>query len=496
MTEFESVILKSLLQDGEFFGKQMPILEKKYFREIGNSYSFGIIKDHYDKYNSIPNFTELVSSIKNIPKQEVRDEIKKSLSKLANIEPAKTEFMLSEVVTFVKDALYLEALELGSEGLMKRDESLKMKAEALLDLRSSIQIDTDLGLQFEDINAMIEYYSTRNVGIRTSSKEINKRLGPGFLPGTLSLILQASGIGKSVMMSHIVSDLIKNNKKILLVSLEMSDKEFMKRVHANALDLPINSLDDLSKTEGELKRLDRPVITKEQIVSKFQKAKMSGRLGQLYIKEYPPGEFSSMNLNTLLEEYKLQRDLEFDIVFVDYLGIMKSDRVPASVGLYSYVKSIAEELRAVQVKRKLPIISAQQLNRSAINNREADNSSVSDSLGSVMTADFLMFLLQDEEMKENQEMVMKVTKNRLNGRTDTFMMNIDYEKMRFTDMQLEGSADVPFGTGLTSERQSLAEDFANSEVKRIESDSWNAIKEIDKKNTFDSTDDILKELGL
>lgn len=167
----------------------MPILEKKYFREIGNSYSFGIIKDHYDKYNSIPNFTELVSSIKNIPKQEVRDEIKKSLSKLANIELAKTEFMLSEVVTFVKDALYLEALELGSEGLMKRDESLKMKAEALLDLRSSIQIDTDLGLEFEDINTMIEYYSTRNVGIRTTSKEINKRLGPGFLPGTLSLIL-------------------------------------------------------------------------------------------------------------------------------------------------------------------------------------------------------------------------------------------------------------------------------------------------------------------
>lgn len=113
-----------------------------------------------------------------------------------------------------------------------------------------------------------------------------------------------------------------------------------------------------------------------------------------------------------------------------------------------------------------------------------------------MTADFLMFLLQDEEMKENQEMVMKVTKNRLNGRTDTFMMNIDYEKMRFTDMQLEGSADVPFGTGLTSEKQSLAEDFADSEVKKIESDSWKAIKEIDKKNTFDSTDDILKELGL
>jgi hypothetical protein len=33
------------------------------------------------------------------------------------------------------------------------------------------------------------------------------------------------------------------------------------------------------------------------------------------------------------------------------------------VGLYSYVKSITEEVRAVAVKRDIPIVSASQLNR-------------------------------------------------------------------------------------------------------------------------------------
>jgi replicative DNA helicase len=162
---------------------------------------------------------------------------------------------------------------------------------------------------------------------------------------------------------------------------------------------------------------------------------MSGTLGKLFIKEYAPGTFSSVQLESLIKDFELQKDIKFDIVFVDYLGIMKSDRLSPSAGLYSYIKSIAEELRAVAIKTKLPIISAQQLNRSAVNNKEADNSSISDSLGSVMTADFIMFLLQNEEMKQNSEICMKVTKNRFNGRTDTWIMGVDYEKMRFIDLE-------------------------------------------------------------
>lgn len=509
MTEFESVLLKTLITNPVFFSKAMPILKDKHFKDIGNSQAFKIIKEHYDKYSQIPNNTEIISSIKNVPNAEIREQIKQSLMKIGPIESPSTEFMLDEVVTFVKDALYLEALELGSDGLMKRDETLKLKAEAIMDERAKIQIDSDLGLEFDDIEAMIEYYSERNIGLRTKSKEFNKRIGAGFLPKTLSLILAPSGIGKSLLKTHFVSDWLKENKKILLISLEMQDKEVMKRVHANALDLPINALGDLSKTEGELAQLDRPYLTKEQIINKFQSTKASGTLGKLYVKEYSPGGFSSNMLDALLQEYKTQKGIEFDVVLVDYLGIMKSDKVPVSAGLYSYVKSIAEELRAQAVKWNIPIISSSQLNRSAVNNTEADNSAVSDSIGSVQTADFMVFLLQNEEMKENSEITFKVTKNRFNGRTDTFMMNVDYEKMRFQDMVIEGSSEAfeiqsqnkvqdkvdDFGI-ITSSKQKSAEAFAEQEVKDIEAEGRRLINEIDKKQTFDSTDDILKELGL
>jgi replicative DNA helicase len=362
--EFEPILLKKLLYSGTYFGKVMPILKKKHFLDIGNQELFNLIQIYYKDYREIPTLTELVASVKNVSNSEIRSLIIKSLQIIDLTKESKNiEFLCNETVKWVKDAMYLEALRLGSDGLMKKDDELKLKAQKVMDERAKITIDSDLGLDLDDIDTMIDYYSQRMLGIRTQHKELNKRLGPGFIPGTLSVILAASGIGKSLLMTDLISSMVKNNKNILLVSLEMADKEIMKRVHANAMDLPINSLLDLSKTSGELKKLDRPIVSKEQILSAYNKLKMLGSCGKLFIKDYPTGTFSPIMLERLVESYKIEKDIEFDIVFVDYIGIMKSDLIHPSAGMYSYIKSIGEEVRAVAKKLNLPIISASQLNR-------------------------------------------------------------------------------------------------------------------------------------
>lgn len=513
-TDFENIILKKLTHSNEFFGKSMPILSHEYFMGIGNQELFKLIKDYYAQYKNIPSLTELVAKVKSVSNAEIRAEIIKSLQEINKTEEVQNiDFMLNETLSWVKDALYYKALQIGSDGLMKKDDALKTKAQKIMDERSKLSIDSDLGLDFDDIDEMIEYYAERMLGIKTQHKEFNKRLGPGFLPGTLSLIMAASGVGKSLLMTDLISGMLKDNKNILLLSLEMSDKEIMKRVHANAMDLPINSLIDLSKTEGELKELDRPVLDKAEIIAAYNKLKTSGTCGKFYVKDYPTGSLSPLMVEQIVESYKIEKNIEFDIVFVDYLGIMKSDLVTPSSGLYSYIKSIGEETRAVAKKLDLPIVSASQLNRGATNNiDDADNSNVSDSIGSVMTADFIMFLLQNEEMKEKKEIICKVTKNRFAGRTDVWMMNIDYEKMRFSDMLIQNAgkdiqeiSGIPFVNGMddfgliTAEKQEKAETFANEEVKSIMRDDIEKIKEIDKnkKDPFDNDlDSLYADLGL
>lgn len=148
---------------------------------------------------------------------------------------------------------------------------------------------------------------------------------------------------------------------------------------------------------------------------------------------------------------------------------------------------------------------------SAVNNDDAGNDAVSDSMGSVMTADFIMFLLQNEEMKERNEIICKVTKNRLNGRTDSFMMNVDYKRMRFTDMVPEEEVetylppkdnlgdDFAIPGLVTPEKMKDAEDFANEEVKAIQDLADQHRNDTDfqtPKEVIDPMAALMKEMGL
>lgn len=106
MQEFESILLKKLIYSGEFFGKTVPILKKKYFTDIGNQELFGLIQQHFKEYRAIPSLTELVASVKNVSNSEVRAEIIKSLQVVNKTEEVQnTQFMCDETVSWVKDAI-------------------------------------------------------------------------------------------------------------------------------------------------------------------------------------------------------------------------------------------------------------------------------------------------------------------------------------------------------------------------------------------------------
>lgn len=493
MFEFEFIILKSLIHDGLYFNKCFGLFKNEYFKNAGNKEIFKLLKKYYNEYKQRPQEIALSTMIKNIPNQEVRKIIIESLKALKSQElNSNTEFMCTETVRYIKDIIYYKSLEIGSEGLMEKNESKIKKAQALVEEMNKVQIDSDLGLNFDSIEEQIEYFSKREYGIKTAHKSINKRLGSGFLPGTLNVILAAQGVGKSLLMCDFMSTMLQDGKNILMVSLEMSENEMMKRINANVFDIDINSFRDLAKTRGELDQLQRPETTKDMILGAYEKYKCSGRCGKLFIKEFPAGSFSANMLSTLVQKFENEKEIKFDVIFIDYLGIMKSDIINPNAGLYTYVKSIGEEVRAQAVKLQVPIVSASQLNRSSIGKTDGDNSSISDSIGTAMTADFMLFCLQSEEMKKNCEMVLKVTKNRYTGITDTFMMNINYPKMRFSDIienqNLPEGNTVDFGSG---SQQHSATNFANNEVRQIISDDMEKIKEHDNDKHKDELMDLL-----
>lgn len=481
--DFESILLKSIIEKHDYFSKCFHLLKEKYFSVTANKKIFDMISEYYSEYHAVPSLVDIITMTKDVANKDFRKEIAEALQKINDSKVIDNpEFFNSEVVKFVKNAIFLEGTLLAAEGIQKKSDNLMAKAMSILDEREHVMIDESLGLDFDDVESMISYFSERNIGILTEHAEFNKRLGTGFLPGTLSVICAAQGVGKSLLMCDLISGFIKNGKNVLLVSLEMSEKEMMKRIYANVFDIDVNHFSDLSKTSGELENFSDPV-TKTQILSKYDSFKVGDR-GKLFIKEYPTGSFSASMLESLVKKYQQQKNVKFDVILVDYLGIAKSDRVSPSAGLYSYVKAIGEEFRAAALNLGVALISASQLNRSSVNQVEnVDNSKISDSMGTAMIADFILFMLQSEEMKENSNMILKVTKNRFNGRTDQWIMDIDYPKMRFNDhVGLNGST---FDSGKQAED---SKKFVDSELQKISNEI--------KQQSSNSVNDILAGLGI
>ena len=116
---------------------------------------------------------------------------------------------------------------------------------------------------------------------------------------------------------------------------------------------------------------------------------------------------------------------------------------------------------------------------------EVDNSAIADSISLAATADMILMILQSEEMKEKCEALIKITKNRYTGRTDTFMMGVDYDHMRFVE------AVQPFKTGAEAK---AANDFADSVVRAHNAQVSATIAAAPR--SYGDMDAFLKDLGI
>ena len=162
--------------------------------------------------------------------------------------------------------------------------------------------------------------------------------------------------------------------------------------------------------------------------------------GKLIIKEYPTGSAHAGHFRALLNELKLKRQFEPDLIFIDYLNICASSRMKGmggAINSYSYIKAIAEELRGLAVEFDIPIFSATQTTRSGYSNSDIGLEDTSESFGLPATADLMFALISTEELDQQGQFMVKQLKNRYNDPTQykRFVIGVDRSKMRLYDVE-------------------------------------------------------------
>lgn len=159
-----------------------------------------------------------------------------------------------------------------------------------------------------------------------------------------------TGVGKSLFMCHVAASCLNQGRNVLYITLELAEEEVAKRIDANLMNVTFEDLMRLPKDMYEKKA--------ENLKSKTT--------GKLIIKEYPTAGASTIHFKALLNELSLKKSFKPDIIFIDYLNICMSARVKpgSNINSYTYIKSIAEELRGLAVEYSVPVVSATQTTRS------------------------------------------------------------------------------------------------------------------------------------
>jgi archaellum biogenesis ATPase FlaH len=306
----------------------------------------------------------------------------------------------------------------------KHESLTKGALPDLLSKALGVAFDTNVGHDYIDnFEDRYDFYHKEESRIPFDLEYFNKITKGGIPNKTLNIALAGTGVGKSLFMCHVASGALVDGKNVLYITMEMAEERIAERIDANLLNVPIDQLPNMSKDMYRTKV--------EDIARKTT--------GKLIVKEYPTGSAHAGHFRALLNELKLKRQFEPDIIFIDYLNICSSSRMKGmggAINSYNYIKAIAEELRGLAVEFDVPVFSATQTTRSGYGNSDVGLEDTSESFGLPATADLMFALISTEELEKIGQIMVKQLKNRYNDptRDKRFVVGVDRAKMRLFDV--------------------------------------------------------------
>lgn len=419
---FEKVLVKNAITNGAYLASIADYVQPKYFTDKNIAKYFEIVADFYDKRQSLPTFSEVKTYLTT---DELKSSFKKLIESFKEIDSNHNEDELYEnTERFLKErGMYhsiLESAEAISEGEADTAEIVE-KFEKIAGI--NLNVDTGIELYADKEKIIADILNDARM-IPSKWPWLDAALDGGFTEVGKALYVFAgqSNIGKSIFLGNVAANMASQGKHVLVVTLEMSETLYAKRIASNVTKIPMKEFRNCIPTlrhalEEEHKNTD----------------------GRIYIKEFPPSMLTPKQLGAFIKKLK-NSGVRIDAVVVDYLTLMTA----SGVNSYEKGKNICEQVRALSYVFKCPFISAAQLNRSAVGQNNPDMSGIAESLAIVMTADVIVSIFQNEEDQEMAVIRLGMMKNRFGPRGMVQAMRIDYSTLSIYQSDDEEEIDDNF----------------------------------------------------
>jgi len=340
---FETVIAYKAITDPVYLNTIADYVKPEYFENQNIAEYFKIVNDFYEKRKKLPTFTEVKTYLTNdILKNNFRkllESFKKLDKEFDNAELYdNTERFLKERATWVQMLDIAENAEDKVKNPQKVLEAFDDICKINLNIDRGIEIYKDVDLIIDDILNVENYISS-------GWEWLDEATGGGYLESGKALYMFAgqANIGKSIFLGNVAANIAKQGKSVLVISLEMSEMVYAKRISANITKIPMKDFK----------------FNTHPLRNALMDEKKNNPDGKIMIKEFPPSSITPKQIEAFIKKIKDSGE-NIDAVVIDYISLLTTETGSNS---YERVKHICEKIRALSYIFKCPFFSACQLSK-------------------------------------------------------------------------------------------------------------------------------------
>jgi replicative DNA helicase len=431
---FQVKVLAAMFTDRTFLQQIADIIQPEYFESESNSWILDIILGHFRTYKTPPT--------KDVLKVKVT-EIEHGVLKVAVVEQLKEVFryMESDDLSFVKDEILrfcknqeIKHAIMDSVNLLKNGNYDEIKTK--IDSAMKAGADTDIGHEYKS-QVALRYNEAARHTITTGWDVVDDLMDGGLAPGELGVVMAPAGIGKSWLLINIGANAIRNGKNVVHFTLELNENYVGQRYDSVITGIPAQNLKN----------------HQEDIENK-----MSRISGELVIKYYPTKSVGVMALKAHIEKSSMLNKAP-DLVIVDYADLLKV----SAKDKHEALEELYEELRGMAGEYGVPVWTATQAGRAALEDDIIEADKIAASYGKVMVSDFIMSLSRKVQDKLSGTGRVHIVKNRFgpDGMTLPSKINTNNGQFQFFEPDTtQGKATKKdMKTGETMMKKNLSEKF-------------------------------------
>ena len=399
--EIQKLYLEMFMSDAITFIRCQNIFDPENFdRKL--QYSAEFISDYVNEYKVMPE-AKIVNASCDIDLKPI-------------VLPEENyNWVMNEFEQFSRHKGLERAIIKSSDLLEKGDYG---PVEKLIKDAIQISLNKDMGTDyFEDPRSRLETLKNSNGQISTGWPSVDKKLYGGFNRGELNIWCAASGGGKSLFLANLGCNWAMAGLNVLYLTFELSENLVAMRMDSMLTNIPTREI---------FRNLDDVEL----------KVKMLGKqAGSIQVKYMPSGKTCN-DLRAYLKEYQVKKGFKPDILLIDYLDLMMPMSIKVSPSdLFVKDKYVSEELRNLAMETQAIVVTASQLNRSAVEEIEFDHSHISGGLSKIQTADNVIGIFTSRAMKERGRYQIQFMKTRSSsGVGQKVDLEFDLDSLRIRDL--------------------------------------------------------------